>query len=193
MEEARPKLRLLSAALAEVSSSLTAERVVAPGLPLTAEQAFRRYSGYVAAVAFRILGSDEQIDDVVQDVFLVAVKDLGRLREPEAMKGWLATIAVRVAGRRLRLRRLRRLLGLGQPLDYELAVPAARPEARVLLGQIYTLLDELAVDKRLAWVLRHVQGEQLDEVARLCGCSLAAAKRRIDAAHQFLQRKLSDE
>lgn len=171
-----------------------ADAAAPPEGPLTVDQAFRRYAGYVAAVAFSLLGRDEQVDDVVQDVFMIAVRDIGRLREPGALKGWLATIAVRCAGRRLRMRRLRRLIGLDQAPRYEqIVAPAARPETRVLLGQIYAFLDELPVHQRMAWTLRHIQAEPLDEVARLCGCSLSAAKRRIDAADQALQRLLADD
>ena len=59
------------------------------------EAAFRRYSRYVAAVALRLLGRDDEVDDVVQEVFLAALRGLERLREPEAVKGWLATVTVR--------------------------------------------------------------------------------------------------
>src|SRR5262249_23976092 len=79
---------------------------------LSLELVFRRYSRYGAAVALRLLGRDDEIDDVVQEVFLQAVRGLERLREPEAVKGWLATVTVRVAGRKLRLRRVRGFFGL---------------------------------------------------------------------------------
>ncbi len=190
MQQAKPALRLYRGKTQEPPADWPEE----PGSSPTVEQIFRRYSGYVAVVAFRMLGRDDQIDDVVQDVFMVALKDLERLRDPAAVKGWLATITVRFAGRRLRMRRLRLLLGLDKAPRYqEVVAPAARLEARVLLGQIYAFLDELPVKPRLAWILRNIHGEPLDEVARLCGCSLSAAKRRIDAADQALQRMLSDE
>lgn len=197
MQGAKPTLRVCSSAHTEPSVELHSEPhsdpATSPAEPLTVEQAFRRYSGYVAVIAFRMLGRDDQIDDLVQDVFMVALKDLGRLRDPGAVKGWLATITVRFAGRRLRMRRVRLLLGLDHAPHYAEVVGAeARPEARVLLGQIYAFLDELPVDKRLAFCLRHIQGEPLEEVARLCGCSLSAAKRRIDAAEQAIRRMLAD-
>lgn len=74
--------------------------------PVGLAAVYRAYSSYVAAVAFRLLGRDDEIDDVVQDVFLVAARGLDRLREPAAVKGWLATVAVRISMRRLRRRRL---------------------------------------------------------------------------------------
>jgi RNA polymerase sigma-70 factor (ECF subfamily) len=153
------------------------------------EAVFRRYSRYVAAVALRLLGRDDEIDDVVQEVFLEAVRGLARLREQGALKGWLATVTVRVAGRRLRRRRLRLLLGLDRFPGYlELASPDAPPDQRAMIARVYLLLDRIPVRERLAWTLRHVEGEPLDEVARLCGCSLATAKRRIAAARARLDK-----
>jgi len=155
------------------------------------EAVFRRYSSYVAAVAIRLLGRDDEVDDVVQEVFLVALRGLGRLREHEALKGWLATITVRIAGRRLRRRRLRGFFGLDRRPDYlEVASDEASPEERALLARVYRLLDELPVGERLAWTLRHVDGEPLDAVAQRCGCSLATAKRRIAAAQRKIEEAL---
>jgi RNA polymerase sigma-70 factor, ECF subfamily len=45
----------------------------------------------------------------------------------------------------------------------------------------------------VAWSLRHIEGERLDEVAALCECSLATAKRRIAAASVRLEEMLSDD
>jgi RNA polymerase sigma-70 factor, ECF subfamily len=161
---------------------------------LTLDGAFRRYASYVAAVAIRLLGRDDEVDDVVQDVFLAAQRGLGQLRDPNAVKQWLATVTVRIARRRLRLRRLRRMLGFGTSSGYEnLAAPGATPDDRALLSCVYAVLDELPVGERIAWTLRYVEGERLDTVARLCGCSLATAKRRIAAAQETLERMLADE
>jgi RNA polymerase sigma-70 factor, ECF subfamily len=160
---------------------------------MSLEDAFRRYASYVAAVAMRLLGRDDEIDDVVQEVFLEAARGLGQLRAPGAIKGWLATVAVRAAGRRLKRRRLRGWLGLDRCPDYEqIACKEARPDERALIARIYAELDRMPVGERLAWSLRHVEGEQLDVVARLCGCSVATAKRRITAAQLRLQRVFDD-
>ena len=79
---------------------------------------FRRYSSYVAAIAHRLLGRDDDVDDTVQEVFLAAVRGLGSVRDPKAVKAWLARIAVRSARRRLRKRRLRSFFGLDDPIAY---------------------------------------------------------------------------
>src|SRR5258708_29673471 len=156
------------------------------------EAVFRRHSGYVASVALRLLGRDAEVDDVVQEVFVVAMRGLRNLREPMAIKGWLATVAVRVARRKLRRRKFRSLLGLEADPDYANVVVAASQEKALLIARAYRILDELPVNEKIAWMLRHVEGEALDDVAKICGCSLATAKRRIAAAQATLDMELRE-
>jgi RNA polymerase sigma-70 factor (ECF subfamily) len=71
-----------------------------------------------------------------------------------------------------------------------LADPGAGPEERQLVIEVYRALDCLPARERVAWTLRNVEGETLERVAVLCGCSLATAKRRIASAHHKLRRDL---
>lgn len=140
------------------------------------------YGRYVAGLAYRLLGRDGDVDDVVQDVFLAALTGLSRLRDRGAIKGWLASTTVNVASRRLRRRKLLSVLGFDGASDTEVEAPGASAEERMMLAQVYEALDEQPVNERVAWVLRHVEGESLERVAELTACSLATAKRRISAA-----------
>jgi RNA polymerase sigma-70 factor (ECF subfamily) len=90
---------------------------------------------------------------------------------------------------RLRRRKLLGALGLTapDPVDIDsLATVDADPEARVLLAQVYALLQTLAADDRIAWTLRYVERHRLETVAVMMDCSLATAKRRIARAQRFL-------
>lgn len=157
--------------------------------PTSFDAAYRRYCSYVAAIAHQLLGRDGEVDDVVQDVFLQAYRGFEQLERPEALKRWLATITVRVVSQRLRRRRVRRILRLEPDYDYDQLPSAdASPETRLWLARVYGALDDLPVQERVAWLLRHVEGATLEEVAGRCECSLATAKRRISAAHARLQR-----
>jgi RNA polymerase sigma-70 factor, ECF subfamily len=164
--------------------------------PLTLEAAFHHYSSYVARIGARILGRDDDgLDDLVQDVFTRAAVGLKRMTEAAEVRGWLATVTVRVAVRQLRLRRLRRcvpwpsddLLRAAEPI-----APTANPEERATILAVYRLLDQLPARQRAAWVLRHVEGERLEEVAQHCGCSLATAKRLIARAEHWIERRTRD-
>ncbi len=159
--------------------------------PLTIERLFVEHAAFVANVVLRVLGRDHEVDDVVQEVFIDAMSGLRSIQNPAAVRGWLKTIAVRKASRHLRKRRLRAFLGLERDCCYEhIADASCGPEERALLGRVYRQLDSLPVGDRVAWTLRYVDGEALESVAALCGCSLATVKRRISAAQAVLERRL---
>jgi RNA polymerase sigma-70 factor (ECF subfamily) len=159
---------------------------------LDASALYRRYAPYVAAIGIRILGRDDELDDLVQDAFMGALRGLRDVRDPAAIKGWLARITVRLAVRRLRQRRLRRLLHLDQDVaDYDsLAAPGATAEERILIARVYRILDGLAAGDRAVWVLRYVEGEKLERIVDLCGCSLSTAQRRLRRAQAAVDRGL---
>jgi RNA polymerase sigma-70 factor, ECF subfamily len=162
--------------------------------PLELEAVFRQYAPYVARIGHRLLGRGDEVDDLVQDTFLAAHRGLGKLREREAIKGWLATVAVRLARRRLRRRRFWGAFGMdGAPDYHEIVEEGASPEERALVARVYRALDRLPVEQRMAWTLRHVEGESLERVAELTGCSLATAKRRIKAAQDHLKQDTLEE
>jgi RNA polymerase sigma-70 factor (ECF subfamily) len=171
-----------------------AARPAAADRPLTLDAAFRAHAGFVASVALRVLGRPSEVDDLVQDVFLRVLPRLGDLRDPAALRGWLAVITARLARRRLRSRRWKIWLGVGADHDYtQLADSAASPQERALLGELYRALDRLPAHQRLAWTLRHAEGLELAAVAEACDCSLATVKRWIGAAEAALRREVDHE
>jgi len=157
-------------------------------------QLIRGHSPYVAGLAYRLMGRDDEVDDVVQDVFLAYFRFHRDIREQGAVRGWLATTTVRVVRRRLRLRRIGFLLRFQDRVDpKDLQAFGASPEDSATLTSIHRVLDGVAVNERIAWVLRYLEQEQIDDVARICKCSPATAKRRIAAAHSVVKRALGDD
>lgn len=169
------------------ASALRTEYDALPSLDTAS--AFRRYAPYVAKIGMRILGRRDEIDDFVQDVFVSVHRHLSSLREPAALKGWLGKMAVHEATRRLRKRRLYSLLGLHAAYDYsDVADDAATPEQRALLSRIFVALDSLPATDRVAYTLRHIEGETMERIALLCRCSLSTAKRRVANAERTLDK-----
>ena len=159
---------------------------------------FLRYAPYAARVAFRIMGSADELDDIVQDVFIEVHKSISLLRSVRHAKGWVATITVRVCAKRLHGRRLRRLLVPAWTTEVELdefEIPkeGLSPEEQVWLKHVYAVLRDISVPLRVAWTLRYLEGERLEHVAKMCRCSLATAKRRISRAHQLIRKAVDDE
>jgi len=158
------------------------------------EQAFRVYSPYVAQIGRRLLGPGTEVEDFVQDVFLEVRRGLTKVRSADAVKGWIAAIAVRTAYRKLRRRRLRRLFWLEREVDYsEVPGPGSSPEDAALLVRVYRVLDDLPPDQRIAWSLHVLQGERQDDIAELCGCSTRTVKRRLAAARAAIREVFEDE
>ena len=159
--------------------------------PTDLDAVFRRFAPYVARIGVRLLGRPDEVDDLVQDVFLDAIAGLRALREPNAVRGWLATVTVRHARRRLRRRTLWSMLGLDRGMDVERLVDdATSTEARAEVMAIYRVLDGVAADARIAWVLHFVEGHSLDEVACFGTCSRATAHRRIQTAQRAVEAAL---
>jgi RNA polymerase sigma-70 factor (ECF subfamily) len=156
---------------------------------LAFETLYRRHAGFALNLAVRIQGNAADVEDIVHDAFLRAHQRLAELRDHAAFRPWLGSIVVRLVRTRLRRRRLLRVLGLSVPDPVELEAIAssdADPESRVLLAQVYALLQTLPADDRIAWTLRYVERHRLEVVAEIAGCSLATAKRRIARAQRFL-------
>jgi len=156
---------------------------------------YRRHARYLLAISIRLLASRSDGEEVVQDTFVVGFEQLGRLREPAAVRVWLARIAVSLVRRRLRRARLLRALGLDRGTDDAtltvLVAPELRPDQRAELALVDRLLERMPAALRIAWMLRRVEGLPLAEVASACGCSLATAKRRVVAADARVERHVS--
>jgi RNA polymerase sigma-70 factor (ECF subfamily) len=182
----RPALRLVGA---EAGGQLAPLREVDPR---DFDEVFRRYSPYVARVALRLLGNDSEVDDLVQDVFLEAHRGLAGLREAGALGGWLARICVRRATRRLRRRRLLWLLSIETVAERDLPFDAAAsPEERAEVARLYRRLDRMPAEQRVAWLLRHVEGESLEDMMVLCGCSKSTVQRRLRSAEARLRQEVT--
>lgn len=178
---------------AQASAAATGREETLAAEVTSLDDAYRRFAPYVAAIAVRILGRSDELDDLVQDVFVEATRGISSLTDPRAIKGWLARIAVRVSVRKLRRRRLLRalFLSIDDGVDYEaLAAPGATPEQRAMVARVYRALDALPAADRVAWVLRHVHGATLDEAASLCACSLSTFQRRLGRASAHLDLEL---
>ena len=149
---------------------------------------FRRYAPYVATIGLRLLGRDDELDDLVQEVFIEAHRGLHQLRSAESVKAWLARITVRRATRRLRRRRVRSFFSLeALPPDAKLIADDRTPEEKADLVASYRMIERIPVRQRVVWVLKHVEGETLDSIAEICRCSKATVQRRLRAAAHALE------
>jgi RNA polymerase sigma-70 factor (ECF subfamily) len=153
------------------------------------EALFRRHARLATGLAYRLLGSDADLEDVVQEAYLQALRSLHRLVEPQAFASWLAGIVVRRVQQMLRRRRLLTRLGLrpSVPVDPDLSLSTnAPPEVVAELRSIYSVLDSISTQARLVLLLRRVDGYTMPEIATMLDCSLSTVKRRSGEAERVL-------
>jgi RNA polymerase sigma-70 factor (ECF subfamily) len=153
------------------------------------EALFRRHARMVNGLAFRLLGRDEDLDDLVQESFLSALRGLDRLAQPQAFSAWLGSIVVRSAHKLLRRRRMLGRLGLRKPAPIDLdhvVSPSAPPSVAAELRSVYGCLDRLDPETRIALVLHRVDGLSIPDVAAQMKLSISTVKRRLRSAERHL-------
>jgi RNA polymerase sigma-70 factor (ECF subfamily) len=146
------------------------------------EELFARFAGPVERMLRKILGHDShtEIADLVHDTFVQALSALDRLRDAAALLAWMQVIAAHTAHKHIRARTARRWLHFWEPTELpEVPVDAVDPDVREAYRRTYAVLDKLGADDRIAFVLRHIEGMELTEVAAVCEVSLATIKRRL--------------
>jgi RNA polymerase sigma-70 factor (ECF subfamily) len=160
------------------------------------EALFRRYSRMVFGLVYRLVGRDDETDDLAQECFTQALVHLDRLTEPQAFAAWLTSVVVRTTHKALRRRSIATRLGLRkrrEPLDVETLVARTAPADVIAeLAAVYRILDGLPSRVRVALVLRRVEGMSLDEVAEAMGVSLSTAKRLIVEAELAVESAFDD-
>jgi RNA polymerase sigma-70 factor (ECF subfamily) len=159
-------------------------RALAEGHPGAPAALFDRYGPHVQRVLANIIGFDQELEDLLHEVFAVAFRSAGRLRDHERLKAWLTGIAVNSARAWIRGRvRWRRFFS--RPFDdvaCELTTAAPSIEINEAVHATFRVLEQLKPNQRIAFSLRYISGLQLTDVANACGVSLATIKRRLERA-----------
>jgi RNA polymerase sigma factor (sigma-70 family) len=151
---------------------------------------FEEQRAHLRAVAYRMLGSQAEAEDAVQNSWLrLSGADTS---EVQNLAGWLTTVVARECLKMLRSRRVRR----EEPLA-ETELPAGDPqtgdpEAAVLLADsvgpaLMVVLDTLAPAERLAFVLHDIFAVPFDDVAAILERSPVATRQLASRARRRVQ------
>jgi RNA polymerase sigma-70 factor, ECF subfamily len=151
-----------------------------------------RYGTLVYRIADRALGSRHEAEDLTQDVFLCVFNKIAGLRDPGALRSFVVSVTIRTLKWTLRRKRLRQWVHLTETGELP-DLPVRGVDTEETLRRFYRLLDKLKADDRLIFVLRRVDGMQLDEVASATGRSVATVKRRLARADAELSHWIDRE
>jgi RNA polymerase sigma-70 factor (ECF subfamily) len=149
-----------------------------PGKAPASAAIWDRYYPLVRRVLARAMGPGQDVEDLVQEVFLRLYRKLPGLRDPASLRSFVLAITARVLKGELRMRWLGRWLrprGDGETPEEQAA--DADDVAREAVRRLYRILDGLGPRHRAAFVLRHIEGLELSDVAGALGVSLATVKR----------------
>jgi RNA polymerase sigma-70 factor, ECF subfamily len=176
----RPHLAVVrSPPVAELDDAGLA-RAALDGTPGAAGVVWDRFSASVRGVLRRILGPGVDVEDQLQETFVQLFAALPALRDLALIRSFLIGIGVRVARSELRRRRVRRWLSLTDTGAIpEEAWDGVDADAREAVARLYALLDRLDDTSRTLFVLRHVEGLELEDTAVATGTSLATTKRHL--------------
>ena len=152
---------------------------------------YRRHVDQVWTRLGRLIGPDAEREDLLQQVFLAVFRSLPRFRGDASFRTFLYRIVLNSAADHLKRRRRR---GGAAPAPEELdrlvdanASPEVRAAERQRLAVTFALLDRIKPKKRIAFLLRVVDGLSLEEIGELTGASAAAVAQRVRHAHRELQ------
>lgn len=164
-------------------------RALRGGKAGAADAFFQRYADQVRRVVTRVMSFDSEIDDIVHDVFLDALRSIDRLKDPDALPMWLTSIALFKARRILRQRKRRSWIRLTAPAELDTVPTGGGSEIAEAMHCTYLVLNELPADERIAFALRFIEGMELVELATACRTSVATIRRRLERSQQRFLRK----
>lgn len=152
---------------------------------------FRREKVRVHATLYRILGTNKEIDDLVQETFLEVFRSLGSFRGEAKLATWIDRICVRVAYRSFGRKRpvlLDVTPEIGDDPETE-----RRAQAREGVRRLYAILATMSPASRIAFALHAIDGRPIAEVASLLGTAVVTAKLRIWRARREITRRAAED
>jgi RNA polymerase sigma-70 factor (ECF subfamily) len=145
----------------------------------------------------RLVGPVPEREDLMQEVFLHAFRGLKRFRGESTFSTWLHRVVVNQAFNHLRWRRRHPHDWQASPeldrLVDERSSPEVAARERQRLERVLVLLDRLKPQKRVAFILRVVEGLSMAEIAEVVDSTPAAAGQRVRHAQRELQRLVERE
>jgi RNA polymerase sigma-70 factor (ECF subfamily) len=159
-----------------------------------------QHSRAVFRLAFRMTGNEQDAEDVVQETFLRAYRQLDKYEARSSFSTWLYRIASNYSLDLIRMRKRhedRRERGKpAEERDILQTIPGKAPgpdriaQSNQVQTRVNEALNELSDQERTAFVLRHFEGLSIDEIGEALGTGTNATKHSIFRAVQKLRRSL---
>ena len=186
------------------SSNTSASEVVSEAL-LT--DAYNHFSAAIHSYAYRVLGNQEDADDVTQETFIKVYYRLTQLRDAARLRPWLYKIATNLCMDQLRKRaRTRKIFGLSVSLEagssdseYTNGSEVAQPGSTAAIDGvaerdvIARVLQRMAPKYATCLILHSAQGLNYREIAEVLGITPGAAAVRLARARTMFGRYYDEQ
>jgi RNA polymerase sigma factor (sigma-70 family) len=150
---------------------------------------FEREKRRVHATLFRILGSNQHVDDLMQDVFVAVFRSLHAFRGEASLATWIDRCAVRAAFGHIRRRRpLHHLELVAETIAADDPSAERRALDREAVRRLYATLERLEPKQRLAFTLCVIDDRSIPEAADLMNATVVATKARLWRARRHVQK-----
>jgi RNA polymerase sigma-70 factor (ECF subfamily) len=163
-------------------------------------QLVRRWEHPIFALAYRVLGREEDARDVCQETFLRAFRALPGFRGEAKFSSWLYRIALNLCRDWIRRERRAPLVAVPEGVDIQDLAAERHQTASVedlaaraeLSREVAAAMELLPTEQRTAIILKEYHGLTFQEIADLMNCPLSTAKTRLYQGLTFLRRRLGE-
>jgi RNA polymerase sigma-70 factor (ECF subfamily) len=164
-------------------------------------QLILRWERPIYALAYRVIGREEDARDVVQETFLRAFRALPGFKGQAKFSSWLYRIALNLCRDWIRRQRRAPVSQLPEDTDaIELATETGPVESiedlvarRELSAIVEEAMSELSEEQRTAIILKEYHGMTFQEIADMQGCPLSTVKTRLYQGLSLLRRRLEQQ
>ena len=163
-------------------------------------QLITRWERPIYALAYRVIGQEEDARDVCQETFLRAFRGLAGFKGQAKFSSWLYRIALNLCRDWIRRRRRTPISTLPEDVELEDLASEAGPSESVedlvarreLSGVVEVAMARLPEEQRTAIILKEYHGMTFQEIADLQGCPLSTVKTRLYQGLSVLRRDLAE-
>jgi RNA polymerase sigma-70 factor (ECF subfamily) len=165
------------------------------GEPRAREELASACLPHVWHTVYLATGGGPEVDDIAQNAIIDAFVGLPTYRGTGDFSAWLNRITVRAVYRHMRRRALKSLLPSSDWLEQvpdrsSASTPDRETETRRLLDRVAAHMKGIALKNRMALILSLVHGYTVSEIASALGCSIEAAKKRLQRGRLALDKRL---
>jgi RNA polymerase sigma-70 factor, ECF subfamily len=159
---------------------------------------FLAHRAEVHRVVYRLLGPSNDLEDIIQEVFIQVHRSIGNFRGQAKFSTWLHRVAVNVTLQHLRRKRATIVSHTDEHLEERPGgqserTPQENAETQDRLLAVYRALDQLSPKKRAVLVMHDMQGMNAQEIAKVVGSPVFTVRTRLFYARREFYKKIIDD